>query len=102
MKKKERFLKKEFFWDVDFEKLDLWENRNYIIGRVLEWGDVDEVVALFKYYDKEVIIKACLFNTEISKRTISYLCSFFDVKPQDFRSWQRKQSTPRLSGFWNA
>jgi len=93
MKKKEHFLKKNFFWDVDFEKLDLWKNRNYIIGRVLEWGDVDEVIDLFKYYDKEVIAEAVVKNPEISKKTVTYMAFVLNIDRKKFTSWKKKQST---------
>jgi hypothetical protein len=32
------FLKK-YFWDVEFNKIDLKKNRVYILKRILEFGD---------------------------------------------------------------
>jgi len=38
MKKLPRFLNK-YFWDVEFEKIDLQKRRVYVLKRILEYGD---------------------------------------------------------------
>ena len=45
------FLKK-YFWDVDFLKLNRNSHSQFIIERVLEYGDERAVKWLFKYFKK--------------------------------------------------
>lgn len=51
-------LKKTLFWDVDTEKLDLEKNAQFIIGRVLDFGDLDEWKAIKEFYGLKKIREA--------------------------------------------
>jgi len=58
------FLKK-YFWDVDFDKLDLSDCPEYIILRLLEYGDIEAIRWLFKNVSK-VAIKKSYFDPKRS------------------------------------
>lgn|SRR3989338_2251939 len=54
MKRLPKFLKR-FFWDTDFDKLDVKKCSADIIGRILEHGDEKAVAWLEKKYTKKEI-----------------------------------------------
>jgi hypothetical protein len=45
------------FWDVNPENIDVKKNARYIIERILEFGNIDEVAWVLKFYPKSVIKK---------------------------------------------
>lgn len=45
----------KFFWDVDINKLDVWNNRCFIIICILNFGDLEVVRWFFKIYGEEII-----------------------------------------------
>ncbi len=54
-KKNKPVFDKRIFWDVDFEKLDYDNKTSFIIERVFERGDVDDIRQCRRYYGDERI-----------------------------------------------
>lgn len=54
MKKLPGFLNK-YFWDVEFEKIDLQNRRVYVLRRILEYGDEKAVAWMWKNFEKSEI-----------------------------------------------
>lgn len=59
MKKLPKFLK-GYFWSVDFDKLDLEKDKNYVIHQILSFGDLKAIKWLFRNYKRQEIIKSFL------------------------------------------
>ena len=49
MKNLPGFLEK-YFWDVEFQKIDLEKCKVYILKRILEYGDEEAVVWMWKNF----------------------------------------------------
>lgn len=47
--------RQELFWDVNPEDIDPDKNSIYIIERILDFGNSDEVLWMNSYYPKELI-----------------------------------------------
>jgi len=62
------FLKK-YFWDVDFESINLEEHEYYVIERLLEYGDLKAIKWLLKNFDKEKLKKVLDSSRALSKKT---------------------------------
>jgi len=45
------------FWDTNPQKIDTKKNAQYIIERILDFGDINEVRWMLRYYPKSVIKK---------------------------------------------
>lgn len=43
------------FWDTNPDKIDLKKNAQYIIERILDFGNDNEVKWLYHYYDKSLL-----------------------------------------------
>jgi hypothetical protein len=46
---------KKFFWDVDFNLLDLKKHRKFILERFLNYGTFDTFKWIFKTFDSEEV-----------------------------------------------
>ena len=59
-------LNKNIFWDVEWSKLDEKKNADFIIRRVLEWGDLRDFQIIRKQYStpriRKVIAKTHFTN----------------------------------------
>ncbi len=60
------------FWDTDLKSINIKKNARYIIERILEFGEPNEVRWLFKTYSKNEIKKVMnLPRAQISKKSKS-------------------------------
>jgi hypothetical protein len=95
-KKTKPVFHKRIFWDVDFEKLDYDAKAAFIIERVFERGDVDDIRQCRRYYGDEKI-KAVLLNAKYLPLDRIYLASAVVDEPlEKFRCYTLRQLNPGL------
>lgn len=95
-KKEKPVFDKRIFWDVDFEKLHYDTKANFIIERVFERGDVQDIRNCRRYYGQEKIKKA-LLNAKFLPETTMYLASaVIDKSVTEFRCYKLRQLNPTL------
>lgn len=87
---------KRIFWDVDPEKLDFEKRASFIIERVFERGDVEDIRMCRRFYgDKKIGI--VLLNAKYLPLRKIYLASAILDKPLTaFRCYTLRQLTPEL------
>lgn len=84
------------FWDVDFEKIDYDAKARFVIERVFERGDVDDIRNCRRYYGDEKITEV-LLNAKFLPLTRIYLSSAVINRPiNDFRCYTLRQLNPTL------
>ena len=84
------------FWDVDFEKIDYDSKASFVIERVFERGDVDDIRNCRRYYGDEKVADV-LRNATFLPETRMYLASAVIQKPiTDFRCYKLRQLNPGL------
>ena len=94
--KQKPIINKRIFWDVDFEKIDYDTKANFVIERVFERGDVDDIRNCRRYYGDEKITEV-LLNAKFLPETRMYLASAVINKPlKDFRCYILRQLNPSL------
>ena len=87
---------KRIFWDVVFENIDYDKKANFVIERVFERGDVEDIRNCRRYYGDEKVTKA-LLNAKFLPEITMYLASAVINKPlKDFRCYILRQSNPGL------
>ena len=87
---------RRIFWDVDFDKLDYDKRANFIIERVFDRGDVEDIRQCRRYYGDEKVAEA-LTNAKFLMEHRIYLASAIINKPiEDFRCYKLRQLTPEL------
>ncbi len=87
---------RRIFWDVDFDKLDYDKKASFVIERVFERGDVDDIRNCRRYYGDEKVTEA-LLNAKFLPLTTLYLASAVIDRPiEDFRCYTLRQLNPGL------
>ena len=88
--------KKRIFWDVVFENIDYDAKANFVIERVFERGDVEDIRNCRRYYGDEKVAKE-LLNAKFLPENTMYLASAVINKPlKEFRCYRLRQSNPTL------
>lgn len=86
---------KRIFWDVNFEALDYDAKASFIIERVFDRGDVDDIRQCRRYYGDEKI-KPVLLNAKwLSLKTIYLACAILNNELTDYRCFITAQSNPQ-------
>jgi len=49
--------RQSLFWDTDPEKLDIYKNAKYIIERIMDFGNDEEVRWMRRFYPKSLLMK---------------------------------------------
>ena len=57
------------FWDTNPNKIDVKKNAQYIIERVLDFGNDKEVRWLYHFYDKSLLKKVVVNSRSLRPRT---------------------------------
>jgi hypothetical protein len=84
------------FWDVDFEKIDYDVKASFVIERVFERGDVDDIRNCRRFYGDEKVSEV-LLNAKFLPEVTLYLASAVINRPiKDFRCYTLRQLNPEL------
>lgn len=87
---------KRIFWDVDAAKLDFEKRASFIIERVFERGDVEDIRMCRRFYGDEKVGRV-LLNAKFLPLHKIYLASAILDKPLTaFRCYILRQSNPGL------
>ena len=87
---------KRIFWDVNFEQIDYDAKANFVIERVFERGDVEDIRQCRRYYSDEKVTSA-LLNTRFLPEHRMHLASAVIGKPlNEFRCYTLRQLNPEL------
>ncbi|MFO7852394.1 MAG: DUF6922 domain-containing protein [Bacteroidota bacterium] len=91
-------LRKNYFWDVNFEKLDPELSKRLIIERVFTLGEAGEIMMIINYYGEEVIIDVLKNLNYLDPKTLNFASKFFNLPLQSFKCYKRKQLIPQ---YWD-
>jgi len=70
-----------FFWEIDLSKINIEENKQYIIQRILELGDKDAVQWLFSNFPLDDIKKTLKESRSISKKSLNFWSIILEDQP---------------------
>jgi hypothetical protein len=85
---------KRIFWDVDAEKLDFDKKASFIIERVFDRGDVEDIRMCRRFYGDEKIAMVLLNAKWLMPETIYLAAAIFNNKPEDYRCYKLQQLNP--------
>jgi hypothetical protein len=75
----------KYFWEVEPKEVDLEENAYYVMGRVLEWGNLDAVRKLRRHYG-DARLKEFLLSTNsrvLGKKTMRFWQVILNLSPEE-------------------
>lgn len=81
MKNLPKFLK-QYFWDVDFDSLNLTKSKTFILKRVLDRGDTKALWWIKKNYTKDEIKNLLQFSRDISQKTANFWADYLKIDPK--------------------
>lgn len=88
------FDNKRIFWDVDSEKMDYAAKASFIIERVFERGDVEDIRMCRRFYGDEKIEHVLVNAKWLSLATIYLACALFNNEPANYKCYILAQSNP--------
>ena len=87
---------KRIFWDVNFEKMDLDSRADFVIERVFERGDVEDIRQCRRYYG-DVKVRDALLNAKyLPLHTLHFASAVIDKPLKEFRCYMLRQLNPEL------
>ena len=87
---------RRIFWDVNFEALDYDKRARFVIERVFERGDVEDIRQCRRYYGDEMIKEILLTAKYLPERRLHLAAAVIDKPVKDFRCYILRQSNPTL------
>ena len=89
-------LSKQAFWDVDFDKIDFNKYAGFVVEKIIERGTFEDFKELRKYYGDGRIREEIINAKWLGDKEIYFCCAIFNLKPQDFKCYTKKQLNPKL------
>lgn len=87
---------KRIFWDVIFENIDYDAKYRFVIERVFDRGDVQDIRNCRRYYGEEKVTDV-LLSAKFLSETSMYLASAVIGRPiTEFRCYTLRQLNPTL------
>lgn len=87
---------KRIFWDVDFENLNYDKRQRFVIERVFERGDVDDIRQCRRYFGDEIISEILLSAKYLPLRKIYLAAAIIDQPISNFLCYKNRLSNPTL------
>lgn len=88
---------KKYFWDIDFEKLDLNKYPHFVIERILEYGDKETINWMMKQFKKSQIRQTLTKTKGLTKKSANYWSSILAVPKNKIsclsKSYQKMQKS---------
>ena len=78
------------FWDMDYRKLDLKNDKNFIIERVVSRGGSKDEVELLKYYGWNTVKKEVIKIRYLNKKILNYLSALYGISKDNFRAYKNE------------
>jgi hypothetical protein len=87
---------KRIFWDVNMDAMDMDAKASFVIERVFERGDVEDIRNCRRYYGDERVTEVLLNAKYLPLDTTYFASAIFDKPLQDFRCYTLRQLNPGL------
>jgi hypothetical protein len=88
-----------YFWDVDATRLNVRRYRQFVIERLLEFGDVEAIRWTRRTFGDETIKDVVGRSRRLSRRTANFWRLILDI-PKEQVACLSKRSTKRQKVFW--
>ncbi|MBX2966632.1 MAG: hypothetical protein KF845_10830 [Cyclobacteriaceae bacterium] len=85
---------KRIFWDIDFDKLDYDAKARFVIERVFERGDVEDIRQCRRYYGDDTIKGVLVSAKWLPLKSIHLASAIFNNKITDYRCYTAALSNP--------
>jgi len=87
--------KRSLFWDV--KDVDTEKNKNFIIERILSFGDSDDFFWALDLYGQEELRKVLLNSRRLDKKSTNFWGNYFNLNQEE---WKKVLSAQKQKMFW--
>lgn len=87
---------RRIFWDVDYDKLDIDDKADFVIARVFERGDIEDIRQCRRYYGDEKISDSLLNARFLPEHILYFAAAIIDKDITEFRCYKLRQLNPGL------
>jgi len=94
-----KYLRPQYFWDVDISDNGNHISKRLIIERVFIFGNLKEIKFLIDYYGKKEIVEELCNLNYLDPKTLNFASKLFNKPKKSFRCYTRKQLMTQL---WNS
>jgi hypothetical protein len=81
---------KRLFWDVDKETVDLKLHRSYIVLRIMDYGNMDDVKWMLKTYSDEEIIEVVKKRRGLTRKSAYFWSTYLKIPIEEVASLKTK------------
>ena len=74
---------KRLFWDVDKDAVDSKLHRSYIIRRIVDYGNIEDVKWMLNAYSSGDIIEVVKKSRGLSRRSAWFWVHYFQISPEE-------------------
>lgn len=87
------------FWDVDLATFDLFKYKEFMVGRVVEYGKLSDWELIKLLYGKDKIREISLNLRSLDAVSLSFLSTIFNIDKSEFRCFKHRQL---VQNYWNS
>ncbi|MEZ0540694.1 DUF6922 domain-containing protein [Fibrella arboris] len=80
------------FWDVDFDRIDFEKRPLFVMEKVANYGTWADFIGMVRFYGADRFCCEIVKAAYLKKDVLNFLCVVFDLSPQDFTCYTRRQS----------
>ena len=90
---------RRIFWDISFDTLDYDKRARFVIERVFERGDVEDIRQCRRYYGDELIKEILTTAKWLMKETVYFASAIPDDNLPDYKRYNAAQLNPQLWSY---
>lgn len=83
------------FWDMEMNSLDVQAHMNYIIKQVLQYGTLDEFIAVEQYYGHDTMIRQVKNIGHLDPKSKAFVISYYQINPKEMLCYTQRRSHPK-------
>lgn len=85
---------KRLFWDVGKKNIDIKDHRSFIIRRIMDFGNLDDVNWMLTAYTSDEIIEVVKKGRGLSRKSATFWSIYFNIPREEVEclkiSYQRR------------
>ncbi|MDD2229052.1 MAG: hypothetical protein PHY48_06540 [Candidatus Cloacimonetes bacterium] len=92
MKLADTVLDKHLFWEANLSDLDMEIHASYIIPRVMDYGNLEDVRFIISYYGKNLVRETLLKAPSLQRMTINFFANYYNLPLNSFEAQSRLEA----------
>ena len=74
---------KRLFWDADKDDVDMKKHRPYVIRRIMDYGNIEDVKWMLETYSSEEIIAVLKKSRGLSRKSAHFWSTYFEIAKEE-------------------